>query len=108
MMMFSLAGIPPLVGFYAKLAVIQAVIDVGMVWLAVYAVMMSLVGAYYYLGVVKTMYFDAPVDQAPLRPAADASVVMAANGLLLVLLGVLPGPLMNLCVQAVRQAMQLG
>ena len=107
-MMFSMAGIPPLVGFYAKLAVIQAVIDVGMVWLAVYAVMMSLVGAYYYLGVVKTMYFDAPVDQAPLRPAADASVVMAANGLLLVLLGVLPGPLMNLCVQAVRQAMQLG
>ncbi len=107
-MMFSLAGIPPLVGFYAKLAVLQAVIDTGMVWLAVYAVVMSLVGAFYYLRIVKTMYFDEPLDAAPLQPTVSASAVMAANGLLLLLLGILPGPLMNLCVTAVRQAMQLG
>ncbi|MET0509862.1 MAG: NADH-quinone oxidoreductase subunit NuoN [Burkholderiaceae bacterium] len=107
-MMFSLTGIPPFVGFYAKLAVLQAVIDTGLVWLAVFAVMMSLIGAFYYLRVVKVMYFDEPVDLTPISASGDASTVMAANGLLVLLLGILPGPLMSLCAAAVRQAMQLG
>jgi NADH-quinone oxidoreductase subunit N len=107
-MMFSLTGIPPFVGFYAKLAVLQAVVGLGLVWLAVFAVMMSLVGAFYYLRIVKVMYFDEPTDPTPLVPRTDASTVMAVNGLLLLLLGILPGPLMNLCIAAVRQAMQLG
>ena len=107
-MMFSLAGIPPLVGFYAKLAVLQAVIETGMVWLAVYAVLMSLIGAFYYLRIVKTMYFDEPTDTSPVSADGDASAVMAVNGLLLLLLGILPGPLMNLCSAAIRQAMHLG
>jgi len=106
--MFSLTGIPPFVGFYAKLAVLQAVIDTGLVWLAVFAVMMSLIGAFYYLRVVKVMYFDEPVDLTPISASGDASTVMAANGLLVLLLGILPGPLMSLCAAAVRQAMQLG
>ena len=107
-MMFSLAGIPPLLGFYAKLAVLQAVVEAGMVWLAVYAVLMSLIGAFYYLRVVKVMYFDQPSDASPVGVSGDASTVMAVNGLLLLLLGILPGPLMSLCSAAIRQAMQLG
>jgi NADH-quinone oxidoreductase subunit N len=104
-LMFSLIGIPPTVGFYAKLAVLAAVVDTGMVWLAVVAVLFSLIGAYYYLRVVKVMYFDKPVDESPIEPSGDAKVVMAVNGALVLLLGIVPGPLMTLCVTAVRQAM---
>ncbi|MGE0310499.1 MAG: NADH-quinone oxidoreductase subunit NuoN [Lautropia sp.] len=107
-MMFSLTGIPPLVGFYAKLAVLQSVVEAGMVWLAVYAVMMSLIGAYYYLRVVKLMYFDEPVDEAPIAVSGDAKAVMSVNGALVLLLGVLPGPLMTLCLVAVSEALHLG
>ncbi len=108
LMMFSLAGIPPLVGFYAKLAVLQSVVSAGLVWLAVYAVLMSLIGAFYYIRVVKTMYFDEPVDRAPIVVATDAQAVMAVNGLLVLVLGIVPGPLMTLCANAVRQALQVG
>jgi NADH-quinone oxidoreductase subunit N len=103
-LMFSLTGIPPTVGFYAKLAVLQSVVDAGMVWLAVVAVLLSLIGAFYYLRVVKTIYFDDPVDTAVIAPTADARVVMAMNGALVLLLGLVPGPLMALCLDAVRQA----
>ena len=103
-LMFSLAGIPPTVGFHAKLAVLQSVVDAGMVWLAVFAVMLSLVGAFYYLRVVKTIYFDEPVDTAAIAPASDARTLMAVNGALVLLLGLVPGPLMALCLLAVRQA----
>jgi NADH-quinone oxidoreductase subunit N len=104
-LMFSLIGIPPTVGFYAKLAVLAAVVNAGAVWLAVVAVLFSLIGAYYYLRVIKVMYFDSPADSTPIEPFADAKAVMAINGALVLLLGIVPGPLMSLCVAAVRQAM---
>jgi NADH-quinone oxidoreductase subunit N len=104
-LMFSLAGIPPTVGFYAKLAVLQAAVNAGQVWLAVLAVMASLVGAYYYLRVVKVMYFDEAVDTVPIEPAAGPRATLAVNGALVLLLGIVPGPLMNACLEAIRQAL---
>ena len=103
-LMFSLAGIPPTIGFYAKLSVLKAVIDAGMIWLAVLAVMMSLVGAFYYLRIVKTVYFDEPTDTHALRPLPSAHALIAFNGALVLLLGLVPGPLMSLCADAVKQA----
>jgi NADH:ubiquinone oxidoreductase subunit 2 (subunit N) len=101
----ALAGIPPTVGFYAKLAVLQSVVDAGMVWLAIAAVLLSLIGAFYYLRIVKTVYFDEPSDTAVIAPSADARAVMAVNGALVLLLGIVPGPLMALCYDAVKQAL---
>lgn len=103
--MFSLAGLPPLVGFYAKLAVLQALISsqqTSYLMLAIFAVLMSLVGAFYYLRIVKVMYFDAP--QSPVHPItapADARVVLTINGALILILGILPGGLMTLCAQSI-------
>lgn len=102
LVMFSLAGIPPTVGFYAKLAVIYAVVSAGMVWLAVVAVLFSLVGAYYYLRVVKLMYFDEPRDATPIRASLDARMLLSANGLAVLALGIVPGPLMALCLAAIQ------
>jgi NADH-quinone oxidoreductase subunit N len=102
LLMFSLAGIPPTVGFYAKLAVVQAVVNAGMIWLAVVAVMFSLIGAFYYLRVVKLMYFDEATDHAPLAVGRDMRLVMSANGIAVLVLGILPGPLMQLCLDAIR------
>ena len=103
--MFSLAGLPPLVGFYAKLSVLQALISsqqTSYLVLAIFAVLMSLVGAFYYLRIVKVMYFDAP--QSPVHPItapADARVVLTVNGALILILGIAPGGLMTLCAQAI-------
>ncbi len=104
--MFSLAGLPPLVGFYAKLAVLQALISAsqtGALVLAVFAVLMSLVGAFYYLRVVKVMYFDAPTptNNQPISAPADVRIVLATNGALILILGVMPGGLMTLCAQSI-------
>jgi NADH-quinone oxidoreductase subunit N len=102
--LFSLAGIPPMVGFYAKLSVLEALIATGEtahIALAVYAVMMSLIGAFYYLRVVKVMYFDAPVHTAPLSAGMDVRAVLTINAALLLVLGLLPGGLMTLCANAV-------
>jgi NADH-quinone oxidoreductase subunit N len=102
--MFSLAGIPPLVGFYAKLAVLQALVASGSgayVALAVYAVLMSLVAAYYYIRVVKVMYFDAPITATTVAAPVDVRVVLTINGALVLVLGLLPGGLMTLCAQAI-------
>lgn len=102
--LFSLAGIPPMVGFYAKLAVLEALVATGgtvYIALAVYAVMMSLIGAFYYLRVVKVMYFDAPVNTAPLTAGMDVRAVLTINAALLLVLGLLPGGLMTLCANAV-------
>jgi NADH-quinone oxidoreductase subunit N len=104
-LMFSLTGIPPTVGFYAKLAVLQSVVDAGMVWLAITAVLLSLIGAFYYLRIVKTIYFDEPSDTALIAPSTEARTVMAINGALVLLLGILPGPLMALCYDAMKQAL---
>lgn len=103
-LMFSLTGIPPTVGFYAKLAVLESVVEAGMVWLAVFAVLASLIGAFYYLRIVKTIYFDEPTDTAVIAPAADARTLIAVNGAAVLLLGIVPGPLMTLCLGAVKQA----
>ena len=95
--MFSLAGVPPTVGFYAKFSVIWAVVDIGLVWLAVIAVLASIVGAFYYLRIVKLMYFDDPVDHHPIEARGDTRLLLSVNGLALLLLGVFPQSLMGLC-----------
>src|SRR5690606_32786325 len=104
LMMFSLAGIPPTVGFYAKLVVLQEVVSSGHVWLAVLAVVASLVGAFYYLRIVKLMYFDEPSQAdaaAQIEAAPAARAVLSVNGALMLVLGILPGPLMAVCIQAI-------
>jgi NADH-quinone oxidoreductase subunit N len=100
-LMLSLAGLPPTVGFYAKLVVLSAAINAGWVWLAVAAVILSVVGAFYYLRVVKLMYFDDPVEAAPLTGALGARVLMSANGLAVLVFGLFPGWLMALCSVAI-------
>jgi NADH-quinone oxidoreductase subunit N len=100
-LMLSLAGLPPTAGFYAKLAVFSAAVSAGYVWLAVAAVLLSLVGAYYYLRIVKLMYFDEPTEGAPAATPAHGGVLMSVNGLALVLFGIVPGPLMDLCTVAI-------
>ena len=102
--LFSLAGLPPLVGFYAKLSVLQSLVASGLptyIGLAVFAVMMSLIAAFYYLRVVKVMYFDAPITATTVSAPTDVRVVLCINGALLLILGILPGGLMNLCAQAI-------
>lgn len=102
--MFSLAGVPPLVGFYAKLSVLQALIasgQTGAIALAIFAVMMSLIGAFYYLRIVKVMYFDSPITATTVSSSADVRVVLSINGSLILILGILPGGLMALCAKAI-------
>ena len=101
-LMLSMAGIPPVIGFYAKFAVIKAVIASGWLWLAVAAVVFSVVGAFYYLRIIKLMYFDEPQpDAAAVRIDTPYALVAAANGAMVVLFGILPGALMSACISAV-------
>ena len=104
--MFSLAGIPPMVGFYAKLSVLQALISSGQamyIGLAVFAVVMSLIGAFYYLRVIKVMYFDEPITATTVSAPLDVRAVLSVNGALVLGLGLLPGGLMALCAKAIVQ-----
>lgn len=104
--LFSLAGIPPLVGFYAKLAVLQSLVASGQtnyIALAVFAVVMSLIGAFYYLRVIKVMYFDEPITAGRVLAPVDVRVVLSINGALVLVLGLLPGGLMSLCARAIVQ-----
>ena len=101
-LMFSMAGIPPTVGFFAKLAILQAVVSVGLVWLAVIAVLFSVVGAFYYLRIIKLMYFDKPVDNHPIEAGFDMKATLSANGVIVLLLGIFPGSLMALCFSAIN------
>jgi NADH-quinone oxidoreductase subunit N len=106
--MFSLAGIPPTVGFYAKLSVLQALVSTnvaGYVLLAVVAVVLSLVGAFYYLRVVKVMYFDEPRDARPIASTGDVRALLSLNGAAVLVFGLLPGGLMALCAQAIVKAL---
>ncbi|MFA7268378.1 MAG: NADH-quinone oxidoreductase subunit NuoN [Sterolibacterium sp.] len=96
-LMFSLAGVPFFIGFWAKFAVLLAVVDTGQVWLAVVAVFFSLIGAFYYLRVVKLMWFDAPVNPVPIQAGLDMRVLISANGLAVALLGAFPQAIMTLC-----------
>jgi NADH-quinone oxidoreductase subunit N len=104
-LMFSLAGIPPTAGFYAKLAVLSAAVTAGYLWLAVAAVILSLVGAFYYLRIVKLMYFDDPREGAAGasgQPEMPMRVMLSANGLLLLLFGIAPSMLMNVCFEVIK------
>jgi NADH-quinone oxidoreductase subunit N len=104
--LLSLAGIPPLVGFYAKLAVLQALLASGQslyMAVAIFAVLMSLIGAFYYLRVIKVMYFDSPITASSVVAPVDVRVVLCINGALVLVLGLLPGGLLALCGAAVRQ-----
>jgi NADH-quinone oxidoreductase subunit N len=102
LLMFSMAGVPPTVGFYAKLSVLQAVINAGYVWLAVVAVLFSLIGAFYYLRLIKLMYFDPPADTTPIAPHADVRVLMSLNGLAMLVFGIFPEWLMWWCSYAIQ------
>jgi NADH-quinone oxidoreductase subunit N len=104
--LLSLAGIPPMVGFYAKLAVLQALIASGQavyLGLAIFAVAMSLIGAFYYLRLIKVMYFDEPITASSVVAPLDVRVVLCTNGALVLILGILPSGLMSLCGNAIRQ-----
>src|SRR6202166_3149711 len=101
-LMFSLAGLPPFIGFWAKLGVIQAVLGVHVIWLAVVAVLFSVVGAYFYLRVVKLMYFDDPSDATVIGGGMLMRTVWSANALLVLGLGIIPGTLLQLCQQALQ------
>ncbi|MDZ7858280.1 NADH-quinone oxidoreductase subunit NuoN [Sphaerotilus sp.] len=106
--MFSLAGVPPMVGFYAKLAVLQALISTNdslHLYLAIFAVVMSLIGAFYYLRIVKVMYFDEPTDTSPIVTPTGARTVLSLNGAAVLVLGILPGGLMAMCAQAIVKAL---
>ena len=102
LLMFSLAGVPPMVGFYAKLSVLQPLLAADMTWLAVVAVLFSLIGAFYYLRIVKLMYFDEPTDTAPITPSLDMSVLISVNGLAVLVLGIMPQSLMALCYFSIK------
>ncbi|MEA3195367.1 MAG: NADH-quinone oxidoreductase subunit [Betaproteobacteria bacterium] len=101
-LMFSLAGIPPTAGFYAKLAVLSAAVTAGYLWLAVAAVVLSLVGAFYYLRIVKLMYFDEPKEGAVAPGHPEMRVLLSANGLLLLIFGIAPSMLMNVCFEVIK------
>jgi len=98
LILFSMAGVPPLLGFWAKVAVLQEAINAGLISLAVIGVVASIIGAFYYLRVVKVMYFDEPEDQIPLQGSMDMRLVLSANGVLVLALGIYPSALLALCV----------
>lgn len=99
--LFSMAGIPPMVGFYAKLSVIQALLQSGYLWAAIILVLMSVIGAFYYLRAIKMMYFDKPeLDFTLETTTLDFKLVLSTNGLLILILGLLPSSLMSLCTNA--------
>lgn len=100
LIMFSMAGVPPLVGFMAKLLVLEAVVDQGLVWLAVVAVAFSIVGAFYYLRIVKLIYFDKPDEQAAIVTGGVAKLAMTANGVGMLVIGMFPASLFALCQAA--------
>jgi NADH-quinone oxidoreductase subunit N len=106
--MFSLAGIPPMVGFYAKLAILQALVSTNVaayLWLAIIAVLLSLIGAFYYLRVVKVMYFDEPTQTAAIVRGSGVSALLAVNGAAVLVFGLLPGGLMAMCRDAIIKAL---
>jgi len=101
LLMFSMAGVPPTVGFFAKLFVLDAVISINMVWLAIVAVAFSVIGAFYYIRVVKIMYFDKPEDEAPFVAGTDTKIIFSINGLTVLALGLFPTALMSVCTTAI-------
>jgi len=100
--MFSMAGVPPTVGFYAKLTILQSVVEVDMIWLAVLAVLFTVIGLFYYLRIIKVMYFDKPLAEqtTTIKEAMDVRLLLSANSLSLILLGMFPSTLMVYCILA--------
>ncbi len=101
LLMFSMAGVPPTVGFFAKLVVLQAVVDVDMVWLALVGVSFSIIGAFYYLRIIKLMYFDKPQDETPIIAGMDTRIALSVNGLAMLGLGMFPAALLSICAAAI-------
>jgi len=102
LLMFSMAGVPPTVGFFSKMFVLEAVVRVDLVWLALVGVVFSIVGAFYYLRIVKLMYFDKPAgDSPPLAASLESQIVLSINGLLVLVLGIYPTGLLTLCAGAI-------
>jgi NADH-quinone oxidoreductase subunit N len=106
LLMFSMAGVPPTLGFYAKFTVLQAALQAGFVALVIFAVLMAAVGAFYYLRIVKLMYFDEPQDTTPIVVQPDVALVFSVNGLAMLVLGLMPQRLMELCAYAVAHSLQ--
>ena len=104
-LMFSLIGLPPTAGFFGKLAVLQAAWEAGFPALVVFAVVLSVVGAFYYLRVVKLMYMDEPRGELSLEPRADARWLLSATAIATLVLGIVPGPLLDLCRRAITASM---
>jgi NADH-quinone oxidoreductase subunit N len=107
LLMFSMAGVPPTVGFYAKFSVLNAAVQAGHIPLVVIAVLFSLIGAFYYLRIVKLMYFDAPESHEKIYMQPDSSLLISINGLAVLALGILPGTLMSVCSVAIQQSLLL-
>jgi len=101
LLMFSMAGVPPTVCFFAKLFVLDAVISVDITWLAIVAVAFSVIGAFYYIRVVKIIYFDKPEDDTPITAGADTQLVFSLNGLSVLILGLFPASLLSVCTAAI-------
>ena len=104
--MFSMAGVPPTIGFYAKFTVLQAALQAGYLWAVVFAVLMAAIGAFYYLRIVKLMYFDAPKDQTLINAPIDMQLVLSVNAVALLALGLLPQTLMQICGVAISRSLQ--
>jgi NADH-quinone oxidoreductase subunit N len=104
--MFSMAGVPPTLGFYAKFTVLQAALQAGFIWAVVFAVVMAAIGAFYYLRIVKLMYFDAPKDNKPISAPVDMQLVLSINAVALLLLGIMPQTLMQICGVAIVTSLQ--
>jgi NADH-quinone oxidoreductase subunit N len=101
LIMFSMAGVPPTVGFFAKMFVLEAVVSVDMTWLALVGVFFSIIGAFYYLRIVKLMYFDKPEEETPLTADMDTRIVLSVNGIAMLVLGMFPAGLLSLCASAI-------
>jgi NADH-quinone oxidoreductase subunit N len=104
--MFSMAGVPPTIGFYAKFAVLQAALQAGLLWLVVFAVLMAVIGAFYYLRIVKLMYFDEPKDRKAIDAPIEMKLMLSLNAFGLLLLGLFPQRLMDICAYAISHSMQ--
>ena len=104
--MFSMAGVPPTIGFYAKFTVLQAALQAGYIWAVVFAVLMAAIGAFYYLRIVKLMYFDAPQDFATISAPVDMKLILSMNAFALLAFGLMPQTLMNICGNAIARSLQ--
>ena len=107
LLMLSMAGIPPTVGFYAKFSVLNSIIQTGHTWLAIVAVLFSLIGAFYYLRIIKLMYFDAPESHSQISVGSDIGLLISINGLGVLFLGLMPGALMSICAVSIQQSLLL-